>query len=302
MVHCVCLNPSIDRTFLLDRLSVDDVNRVSAVKIAAGGKAVNTALHLYSWGTEVMLHTLAGGPGGDIFIELLRKTGLPYSATQIQNETRSNYTISVKKPSETYKINEPGPSVTIGEWNSFCHSMRRELKQNDTVVLSGSLSGNMDPGKLAEFISGLKDLGLNLIMDMEAEIMEAFRHNNIRAFLVKPNKHEWNRLCDLRGTGYGIITPILDYADNAVISNGMYGATFVSRDECYRAEVPAVKKEQVVGAGDALTAAAVYCCLRKTGVAEMFRCACAAGSALAADLDIGSWNTVEKYALKIKIK
>ena len=63
MILTVTMNPSIDTRYQLDKLIIDDVNRVTPEK-TAGGKGLNVSRVLLQLGDDVLATGLLGGHMG----------------------------------------------------------------------------------------------------------------------------------------------------------------------------------------------------------------------------------------------
>lgn len=64
MILTVTMNPSIDTAYQLEKLAVDDVNRVEPIK-TAGGKGLNVTRVLGQLGDDVVATGLLGGHMGE---------------------------------------------------------------------------------------------------------------------------------------------------------------------------------------------------------------------------------------------
>ena len=61
MIYTVTLNPTIDRTLVLDgKLIPGDVNRGNLVKVSAGGKGINCAEAACGMGAEAVAYCVVG--------------------------------------------------------------------------------------------------------------------------------------------------------------------------------------------------------------------------------------------------
>ena len=69
MILTVTMNPSIDTRYQLDKLIIDDVNRVTPEK-TAGGKGLNVSRVLLQLGDDVLATGLLGGHMGAIWPSL----------------------------------------------------------------------------------------------------------------------------------------------------------------------------------------------------------------------------------------
>ena len=86
MILTVTMNPSIDTRYQLDKLIIDDVNRVTPEK-TAGGKGLNVSRVLLQLGDDVLATGLLGGHMGAYMAELMDAcsiycTTTPHSAAQ----------------------------------------------------------------------------------------------------------------------------------------------------------------------------------------------------------------------------
>ena len=70
MILTVTMNPSIDTRYQLDKLVIDDVNRVTPEK-TAGGKGLNVSRVLLQLGDDVLATGLLGGHMGAYMAELM---------------------------------------------------------------------------------------------------------------------------------------------------------------------------------------------------------------------------------------
>ena len=63
MIRTVCLNPCIDKTARIDSFTLDVVNRLSDLRVDAGGKGINVSKVIRELGgTSVAYALLAGAP------------------------------------------------------------------------------------------------------------------------------------------------------------------------------------------------------------------------------------------------
>ena len=78
MIPTLTLNPSLDRTFHIDRLIRDSVIRVESSTVEAAGKGVNVSRALSANGHDSVAVLPIGGPTGTHMIDLLDENGPPY--------------------------------------------------------------------------------------------------------------------------------------------------------------------------------------------------------------------------------
>ena len=87
MILTVTMNPAIDTAYQLDKLVIDDVNRVSPKK-TAGGKGLNVSRVLCQLGDDVVATGLLGGHMGAYMGSLMDADGINHDFTPIAGETR----------------------------------------------------------------------------------------------------------------------------------------------------------------------------------------------------------------------
>lgn len=64
MIITVTLNPAVDKTVEVDNCTINTVNRISSIKLDAGGKGINVSKVVKGLGGEsISLGVLAGGTG-----------------------------------------------------------------------------------------------------------------------------------------------------------------------------------------------------------------------------------------------
>ena len=86
MILTVTMNPAIDTAYQLDKLVIDDVNRVSPKK-TAGGKGLNVSRVLCQLGDDVVATGLLGGHMGAYMGSLMDADGIKHDFTPIAGET-----------------------------------------------------------------------------------------------------------------------------------------------------------------------------------------------------------------------
>ena len=76
MIFTVTLNPACDRTVIIERFHLDQVNRVSERRRDPGGKSINVSKVIRALGGESVATGLLGGETGDYIASALEKMGM----------------------------------------------------------------------------------------------------------------------------------------------------------------------------------------------------------------------------------
>ena len=112
MILTVTMNPSIDTRYQLDKLIIDDVNRVTPEK-TAGGKGLNVSRVLLQLGDDVLATGLLGGHMGAYMAELMDADGVKNDFVPIAGETR--ICLNILHEGNQTELLESGPQIAPAE-------------------------------------------------------------------------------------------------------------------------------------------------------------------------------------------
>lgn len=283
-VIAVTLNPCIDKTMTIDRLIPYGLNRVIAARTDPGGKGINVAKVLKSFGTNVMVTGLIAGNQGKLLLDYMTGAEIPADLIQTPGETRTNLKIFDQSANKITEINEAGFHVTPEILNSFRHKFKALVKESDIVVLSGSLPPGVPEDFYAECVLTAKAAGAKCILDADAGALA----QGVKAvpFAVKPNIHELERLCGHSLSGRDEVAKAAEKLIETgisivIVSMGADGAIIADRNEVYQAIPWKIEEKSATGAGDSMVAALAYSILTKKSLYEIARITTAAGTVTA---------------------
>ena len=112
------VNPAIDRIITVDRLVFEDRAYILSATDAAGGRGINAARVLTSFGAQTIAVTTSGRDVGHKFEELLEHDGVSTRIVKIRHNIRTNLTISDRQ-GLSVKLNELGPEISNRRWRVF---------------------------------------------------------------------------------------------------------------------------------------------------------------------------------------
>jgi fructose-1-phosphate kinase PfkB-like protein len=130
LILTLTLNPAIDRTISVDRLAFEDRAYIQSKGESPGGRGINAACVIHSFGGQALAIITSGGPAGARLQELLRCCGFPVMVVPIQKESRTNLTIT-DRHGLTVNLNEAGPQVEKRRsraWKKWCGRNWRMLR------------------------------------------------------------------------------------------------------------------------------------------------------------------------------
>jgi 1-phosphofructokinase len=283
-VEAVTLNPSIDKTVLVDRFVPFGLNRARNVRFDPGGKGVNVARVLTSFGVDVAVSGFAAGEQGVELERQLREAGIRCLLQRVDGETRTNLKIIDGSSGSLTEINERGPTVGLKSLDRFRSGFESRLERTDIVVLGGSLPPQVPADYYAQCITLAKAKGVITLLDADGE---AFALGAAALpFAVKPNLHELEQWCGRQLDG---IEAILSVAQSlikggiqlVIVSLGADGAVIVSEKEAYQATPWAIDAISPTGAGDSMVAVLAYGLIKGLSLAEIAQLTTAAGTVTA---------------------
>ena len=259
MIYTVTLNPTLDITYFLERLSFGEVARALEVERTPGGKGINVSRALHAMGVDSIAMGLVGGYSGNEVLSRLQDEGIILQIVRIDDETRTNIVILGRDDGRELVIRSAGPPVEPAAVERIRYLLFGEAQRPEAVVLSGSLPPGVGDDTYATLIAEGTSIGSLMILDAEGECLrkgiEAHPH------LIKPNRIE---LEGLAGRRLGGDREILEFASElnssgirvVAVSLGGDGALLVTREEAWRGYVPEVEAD-TVGAGDSMVAGLV---------------------------------------------
>ena len=283
MIITVTLNPAVDQTLELERLTLGDTNRVRDSRIDPGGKGINVSRVLRELGRESLAAGLAPGSLGKFVEHSLLELGILCDFVHTRGQTRTNLTVVDEAAHETTLLSYRGPDVDPRHIHTLETRLRRYLSANDWLVVAGSIPPSIALETYRELMDLGHQAGAHTVLDADAEALEAGLRG--RPEIAKANRHEAERLLgktlesdsdllgageDLRAAGAGI----------AVITAGPRGAVAVAEEGVWWAWPPGTVVSSAVGAGDALLAGMLFKLEENpAGLEEAMRWGTAAGAA-----------------------
>ena len=291
MIYTLTLNPAVDKTVYVSELKVNKLNRVKESHRDAGGKGINVSRVLKVLGTESVATGIIAGSTGKYIADEMDKAGISSEFMNISGETRTNLKI-VDENRNLTEVNEPGPAVSREEQDKFVGDLIARVADGDVVVLSGSVTTNVDKDIYKTLTQALKGKKCKVILDADGEL---FREG-VKAIptLIKPNGFE---LCQYFGVDETDDTAVLvslaekllaTGIEYVVISLGGDGAIFLSEKGNFRTGALKVEVGSTVGAGDAMVAGLTKAIAEDYDYEDMIRIAVATSAGAVTTKGTGS--------------
>lgn len=295
MILAVALNPALDLTYELDeRLHVGRVNRVAAVHIGPGGKALNVARVLVRVGRAVTVIGPCGGATGQALALSAAAHGIDARWVPIAGETRRTVAVWEHPGGEVTMLNEPGPTLAAADWQSLLAAVEA-LGRPAAIVLSGSLPPGAPDDAYGTLIRMGAAVGAMTFVDTgDPGLLAAVAE---RPSVVKLNRDELTAATGVADDLLAGATVLREHgAEVALVTDGSRGLVGVTPDGAWLARPPVVGHGNPTGAGDAALAGLVAACIDGRLWPERLRHSAAWGALAAATPVAGEIGPVEELA------
>lgn len=266
MLLTVTMNPSVDISYHLDRLTIDDINRTDEVSKTPGGKGLNVARVAKQLGLDVAATGIIGGHLGDYIKDELEKVSIQQVFYAIDQESRN--CIAILHEGNQTEILETGPSLTEVDTSNFLKHFEDLVSSGKytLITMSGSLPSGMDPTVYKQMIHLANQVGIPIILDASgANLVEALEDESLKLTAIKPNLDELSAIegSSFSEDGIGAIKDALSRprygkCEWIVLSLGGAGALIKHGRQFYRVTVPEIEVVSPVGSGDSTVAGLAY--------------------------------------------
>ena len=255
MIYTVTLNPSIDYVINVNNLNLGTVNRVNEENIYPGGKGINVSNILNELGYKNTALGFISGFTGKYIVDSMKEKNLDCDFIELSNGfTRINVKI---KSSEETEVNGKGPNISKEDLQKLYDKIDN-LKNEDILVLAGSIPSTLDDKLYENIMKRLEDKNIKIVVDATKNLLlNVLKYN---PFLIKPNNHELEEMFNVK---LNSIEDIAKYAKklqdmgarNVLISMGKDGALLLTENnEVFISNVPKGTVKNSVGAGDSMVA------------------------------------------------
>jgi 1-phosphofructokinase family hexose kinase len=278
------VNPALDRIITVDRLVFEDRAYIESTTEAAGGRGINAARVLTSFGAKTVAITTSGREIGRKFEEHLQQDTFDKEIVKIRNGIRANLTISDRQ-GLSIKLNEPGLTLSLAEQTRMTRATEKWLPEASWLMLCGSLPPGLDRHFYTELLKLAAKHKVETFLDTDGDPL---LHGLEGApTIVKPNQSEAERLLN---TALITRSQLIDAvqrikalgARSVVLSLGGRGLVAATSSEGVLEVIPPpIDAVCPIGAGDAMSAAIVWSLERGDSFSEALRWGVAAGTASA---------------------
>jgi tagatose 6-phosphate kinase len=305
MILSLGTTPTVQRSMIFERVTLDDVNRALVVREYASGKSPNVARVLRTLGENPLAVGFAGGDRGKFLLEDLARAGVWCDFISIPSQTRLCTTVIDRAAGIATELVEEHAVVAPASWAEMDRKLKDLLPSANVWIFSGSLPPGAPADFYARWVPLARELGVTLILDTRSEPMT--RALPLGGFIAKMNRDE---LAATVGRAIANDVELIAAArqivpsnGNAIITLGSRGALASDGRDVWRVTPPKVKAISAVGSGDAFAAGLGLSLSRGATFAEALPLAAACGAANAMTAWAGhlSADVVAELVREVKV-
>ena len=294
MIYTLTMNPSLDYVMEIDELIVGKMNRSNKSCLLPGGKGINVSCVLNNLNVSNVAILPVAGFSGEKLLKMLSDKEVAYDAIPIEDgDTRINVKVLCQKETE---LNAEGPSINEEEVENLFLKLQF-LKEEDYLVLSGSVPKSLGNSFYAKIMKALKDKKINVVLDTTGE--QFLNALSYRPFLVKPNLEELESITGQRADTKEKVELLAQKvqsmgARNVLISMGSEGAFLLTENgRMYRKTAPIGQVVNTVGAGDSMVAGFLAGFMENKSLEHALNLGIASGSASAFSKNLATKEEID---------
>ena len=303
MITALCLNPSLDRTVYVERLERGGTNRVLREHTVPGGKGVNVARMMASFGLPSRAALFLGREDERLMEETLTGWGCGMRAVILDGALRVNIKVMDQSRGEITELNASGSPVNDRQLEAMEDLVIESAAQSRWLCLCGSLPPGCPDGYYARLIRGVRRRAPACRIALVAS-GESFRLALREGpDLIKPNLDELSAFSgypigDIGEAPRSIEALMQGGARDIILSMGARGARLYAGGTVLHASGLKVPVATTVGAGDAMLSGYIAGLEEGLSRKEAFRLAAAAAAARVA----GQEERREEYVRLIGVR
>ena len=297
MIRALCLNPAIDRSYMIDAFETGRQYRDNTPRLSVGGKGIYVARACALLGELVTVYGFIGGVNGRLVAEETRRCGCINRFIEVEGETRVTINIIDNALKRETEIIERGVSVSEDDVRRLMEALAADVAAGDLVICSGILIGGV-PDDIYSRVSRLCEAaGAKCFLDSNGDHLQ--QSIGGRYHLFKPNRNELLAMFaaedtrDLDAIGRLARQALSSGMESVLVSLGRNGALFVTENVCYKIGVPVVTVDSTIGCGDCTVAGFAVGVSRGLTVPDTLRLAAACGVANAASPGICDFSLMD---------
>lgn len=165
MILCVAGNPSVDKLFEVESVSVGAIHRPLGFVSRPGGKGLNVACAAGRLGAEVTAAGLLGGHAGQWVQEAIASEPVDGCFVWTDAETRSSLSVSDRRTHQLTEFYEQSPPIEPHDWDKLVSLVGGLLSRARWITVSGTIPPGAPVGAYRPIIRAAHAAGLPVAID-----------------------------------------------------------------------------------------------------------------------------------------
>lgn len=298
MIYTITLNPALDYIIKLKELVPNEINTSESEYILPGGKGINVSIILKRLDVEsVALGFISSFTGKEIQ-KLVEKEKIQTDFINLE-EGHSRINVKILEDEKETAINSKGPLVDNKSIEKLYQKLSN-LKENDILVLSGSIPKGIKEDIYEEICEKIKDKNVKIVVDSTKKLL--LNTLKYRPFLIKPNHHELGEIFNVQILNQD---QAIEYAkklqqkgaQNVLVSMGEKGSILLDENGKSYKKVAISNKNVIntVGAGDSMVAGFLAGYLKYKNYEDALKLGIASASATVNNVFLGTKDEINEY-------
>lgn len=172
-VLTVSLNPTVQKTLVLDEFELGGVNRSFEYLFTVGGKGANASRVLRQLGHNPVYLTQAGGQTRPFFLSQMEQDGVRTEWVESNSEIRFCYTLVRKDPHSATEIVENGVPVDSGTDARVRKRFSELLPECSALIIAGSKTKGFSPDIYPDMMKEARQAGKTVVIDLAGSGLKA---------------------------------------------------------------------------------------------------------------------------------
>lgn len=296
MLYTLTLNPSLDYHVETSEFILGKTNRTCFEEIRIGGKGLNVSIVLKNLGIDNIALGFISGFTGEEIKKRLDNLNIKHHLIDVKNGF-SRINIKLKQDDKESELNGQGPIVSKEDFIKLL-TFFDGLKENDILVLSGSIAKGMNKDCYSLIMDRIKDKSIKVVVDTTNNYLKSVLE--YKPFLIKPNKDELEEIFNVKISDKKDICKyahkLMDMgATNVIVSLGSKGALGCFKDG-HNYYLDSLKGEVIstTGAGDSFVGGFMASYINNKDYKEAFKYGLCAASASVFSTSLANKEKVEE--------
>ena len=269
MFLVICLNPTLQKTLVLNNLVENKVNRTNEYYLDASGKGVNVARVLVQLGEKVIHLTQLGGKFQNLFEEMLPKNNFSLKAINSHSEIRFSYTLLNKRLHTTTELVEESEPVDENTEKLILDLFNETLQNIEYTIISGSKAAGFTETIFPEMVKKLKKLNKTVLVDYrEDDLINSLKYSpdfvkiNLDEFIHTFLKNNAPKIAANNFEKHSILDNVKskmlelhnEYNIKCIITDGKNPILYMDNGKVYTKQTENIIPVNTTGCGDSFSA------------------------------------------------